>query len=243
MATAIHAGHSLRSEISGLIALDDQTRLREEDPYTDLVIEDVPLRVVVDRSRFEVDLNRPRHEAFYLKPEQAWGLEVWKAMPGPAEVEASLRLHDQFYQEMARRLDGLAASGPFVVLDVHSYNHRRDGPDAAPADVEGNPDVNIGTGALDRTLWGRLVDGFILDFESRLPAKATIAENVRFKGGYFSTWVDERYAGRGCCLALEFKKTFMDEWTGEVDRVKVAGLRSALAGTIPALVTELRRVS
>ena len=243
MATAIHAGHSLRPEISGLIALDDQTRLREEDPYTDLLIDGVPVRVVVDRSRFEVDLNRPRHEAVYLRPEQAWGLEVWKTLPSPAEVEASLRLHDQFYAEMARRLDVLATSGPFVVLDIHSYNHRRDGPDAAPAEVEGNPDVNVGTGALDRTLWGRLVDGFMLDFKSRLPAAATIAENVRFKGGYFSTWVDERYAGRGCCLALEFKKTFMDEWTGDVDHMKVAALCSALVGTIPALHTELRPVS
>jgi N-formylglutamate amidohydrolase len=242
MATAIHAGHTVRPEISALIALDEDTRLREEDPYTDLLAQAVSLRVVADRSRFEVDLNRTRHDAVYLKPEQAWGLEVWKVLPTPTEVEASLRIHDQFYEEMARRLDQLATAGPFVVLDIHSYNHRRDGPETAPADAEGNPDVNVGTGALDRTLWGGLVDSFMVDLKSRLPATSTIAENVRFKGGYFSTWVAERFGGRGCCLALEFKKTFMDEWTGEADFDRVATIRSALADTIPALVTELGRL-
>jgi N-formylglutamate amidohydrolase len=202
----------------------------------------VPLRVVVDRSRFEVDLNRPRQEAIYLEPEQSWGLEVWKTPPNEAEVETSLRIHDQFYAEMARRLDELATHGSFVVLDIHSYNHRRAGPDAAPAKVEGNPDVNVGTGALDRNMWGDLVDSFMLDFKSRLPATSTIAENVRFKGGYLSSWVDDRYSGRGCCLALEFKKTFMDEWTGEVDLARIAALRGALADTIPGLVTQLRRL-
>jgi hypothetical protein len=143
---------------------------------------------------------------------------------------------------MARRLDELATHGPFVVLDIHSYNHRRAGPDAAPARVEGNPDVNVGTGALDRNMWGDLVDSFMLDFKSRLPATSTIAENVRFKGGYLSSWVDDRYSGRGCCLALEFKKTFMDEWTGEVDLARIVALRGALADTIPGLVTQLRRL-
>jgi N-formylglutamate deformylase len=242
MSTAIHAGHTLRPEISALIALDEDTRLREEDPYTDLLAEAVSLRVIADRSRFEVDLNRPRHEAVYREPEQAWGLEVWKSPPTPADVEVSLRIHDQFYEDMSTRLDALAADGPFVVLDIHSYNHRRDGPDAAPAGIEGNPDVNVGTGALDRTVWGRLVDGFMLDLRSRLPAASTIAENVRFKGGYFSAWVDDRYSGRGCCLALEFKKTFMDEWTGVADLPRIGAIRFALAGTIPALATELGRL-
>ena len=35
VATAIHAGHGLRRSIAALTALDDATRLREEDPFTD----------------------------------------------------------------------------------------------------------------------------------------------------------------------------------------------------------------
>ena len=54
-------------------------------------------------------------------------------------------------------------------------------------------------------------------------------ENVRFKGGYMSRWINERYAGRGCALAIEMKKIFMDEWTGEVDEAVLAAIGDALA--------------
>lgn len=43
--------------------------------------------------------------------------------------------------------------GRFLVLDLHSYNHRRAGPNAPPADPERNPEVNIGTGTMDRGRW------------------------------------------------------------------------------------------
>ena len=68
MATAIHAGHDLRDEVERRILLSDTDRLREEDPYTDRLIEPAGLHVVVDRSRFEVDLNRQRDDAVYREP-------------------------------------------------------------------------------------------------------------------------------------------------------------------------------
>ena len=68
-----------------------------------------------------------------------------------------------------------------------------------------------------------------------MPTTATVAENVRFKGGHFSQWINERYAGRGCALALEFKKTFMDEWSGEANLAHVGRLREALAATVPGI--------
>jgi hypothetical protein len=77
LATAIHAGHDLRDEIAARTALDDAARLREEDPFTDLLIPEVCTSVVVRRSRFELDLNRPRERAVYRRPEDAWGLELW----------------------------------------------------------------------------------------------------------------------------------------------------------------------
>jgi len=239
LATAIHAGHSLRPEIAERIALPDEIRYREEDPYTDLLTEVVPFRVVVDRSRFEIDFNRPRREAIYAGPDQAWGLEVWTAPLEPEAVETSLDIYDWFYQEIGLRLDALAALTPFVVLDIHSYNHRRDGADSAPADPVANPDINIGTGSLDRTQWASLVDRFTDDLGRALPSTATVAENVRFKGGYFSQWIDERYAGRGCALALEFKKVFMDEWSGEVNLAHLGRLREALMATVPGLLSEI----
>jgi N-formylglutamate deformylase len=240
LATAIHAGHDLRPEIAERIALDEEIRFREEDPYTDLLTAVVPFRVVVNRSRFEIDLNRPRGEAIYTGPDQAWGLEVWRAPLDAEAVETSLDIYDWFYQEIGQRLDALAALTPFVVLDIHSYNYRRDGVEQAPADPAANPDINIGTGSLDRTKWASLVDRFTGDLTKALPSTATVAENVRFKGGYFSQWIDERYAGRGCALALEFKKIFMDEWSGEVNLAHVGRLREALLATVPGLLSEIQ---
>ena len=240
LATAIHAGHSLRPEIAEHMALEEEVRLREEDPYTDALTDFVPFRVVVDRSRFEIDLNRPRSEAIYASRDQAWGLEVWSAPLEPDAVETSLDIYDWFYQEIGQRLDALAVLTPFVVLDIHSYNHRRDGAEPPPADPAANPDVNIGTGSLDRPKWASLIDRFADDLATALPTTVTVAENVRFKGGYFSQWIDERYPGRGCALALEFKKTFMDEWSGEVNIAHVGRLREALSTTVPGLLSELQ---
>ncbi|CAN5287129.1 hypothetical protein BH24PSE2_BH24PSE2_16950 [soil metagenome] len=58
MATAIHDGHELRPEVQALTALDEATRLREEDPYTGTWAALGDLSFIVHRSRFEMDLNR-----------------------------------------------------------------------------------------------------------------------------------------------------------------------------------------
>ena len=240
LATAIHAGHRLRPDLAERIALSEEVRLREEDPYTEVLSDIVPFRVVVDRSRFEVDLNRPRAEAVYLRPDQCWGLDVWRTPLDAGSIAISLDIYDWFYQEIGQRLDALAALTPFVVLDVHSYNHRRDGADHPPADPAANPDVNIGTGSVDRPIWASLIDRIASDLASALPKAATVAENVRFKGGHFSQWINERYPGRGCAVALEFKKTFMDEWSGLADLARVGRMREALASTVPGLLSELQ---
>ena len=132
VSTAVHAGHELRAGLVGVVALDPSTRLREEDPFTDRMLGDVGIRVVVHRSRFEVDLNRSREHAVYRVPEEAFGLNVWKRALQPDELEESRRIHDDFYTSLSTHLDRLAADGRFLVLDVHSYNHRRRGPRRRP---------------------------------------------------------------------------------------------------------------
>lgn len=240
--TAIHVGHDLRPGIASRVALDDDTRRREEDPYTDRIADARCTRVVVHRSRFEVDLNRPRDEAVYGTPDTAWGLDVWTRALPDAEVERSLAIHDDFYLRMAEHLDEFARRGPFVVLDVHSYNHRRGGPDAPPEPWADHPEVNVGTGSLDHQRWGDLVGTFIDDLRSEdvRSHPLDVRENITFEGGYFSSWVDERYDGTGCALAIEFKKVFMDEWTGTPDDAHIRELNDALAATFPAMLDGLR---
>jgi N-formylglutamate amidohydrolase len=242
VATAIHAGHGLRPSIEFRTALDDATRRREEDPFTDRLTAVAGTTVVVHRSRFEVDLNRPREASVYLTPEDAWGLDPWRASLSEEEVARSRQLYDDFYAELGQRLDVLAARGPFVVLDLHSYNHRRDRADAPPAPVDVNPEVNVGTGSVDRDRWSGLVDRFMDDLGRREVAghRIDVRENVRFQGGELSRWVNGRYDARGCALAIEFKKVFMDEWTGAVDEHHVDELRHALATVVPGMIDELR---
>lgn len=231
--TAIHAGHDLRPELADLIQLDEATRLREEDPFTDRLAV-AGTRITVHRSRFEVDLNRRRRDAVYRTPGDAWGLQVWKRPLPPAVVERSLAGYDGFYTALAGRLDVLAAGGAFVVLDLHSYNHRRDGLPAPPAE---NPELNVGTATLDRRRWHRVVDGFIDGMRAQRVARRTldVRENVRFGGAHLVQWVRERYPDTGCALALEFKKNFMNEWTGEPNDDHVAELGWAIRTMIPHL--------
>lgn len=244
VAAAVHTGHGLRPEVADAMVLDEAVRLREEDPFTDVIGSSAPARAVAHRSRFEVDLNRPRDTAVYRRPEDCWGLHVWREDPlDEAVVGRSLQVYDAFYADLAERLDEVAARGPFVVYDVHSYNHRRDGEDDLGADPVENPEVNLGTGTVDAR-FGPVVDTFRASLAAQEVHghRLDVRENVKFEGRALAWWVHGRYPGRGLCLALEFKKTFMDEWTGQVDEAHLAQLRDALAATHAPVLDALGRV-
>src|SRR5262245_41777682 len=91
MACAIHDGHEVRPEVAACLRLSDRERLYEEDPYTGDWTSIAPTRIVAQRSRFELDLNRPRDKAVYITPADAWGLEVWKCTPPESMVASSLQ--------------------------------------------------------------------------------------------------------------------------------------------------------
>lgn len=246
VATAIHTGHDVRPAFAAELVLPEPDRLREEDPHTDTIGALIPARVVVNRSRFEVDLNRTRAESVYRNSEEAWGLDVVRNPPlADAVVAGSLEVYDAFYTELGRRLDAVAERGPFVVFDIHSYNHRRDGANAAADPDEESPEVNVGTGSLDRERFGPVVDTFIdsLRGASTSTGALDVRENVRFRGRQLAAWIHARYPDRGMVLALEFKKTFMDEWSGEADRARIDELAHALAGTLPSVEASLRRMA
>ncbi len=235
LATAIHAGHAVRREMDPLFALPEADRLREEDPFTDLWVQIAETTVVVDVSRFEVDLNRPRAGAVYREPADAWGLDLWRSpLPEPV-IDASLAIYDRFYDELGEICDELERQhGTFVVLDLHSYNHRRGGQDAPVDDPAANPEVNVGTGSLDRATWGSVIDAFMTavadaPFEG---GHIDVRENVRFTGGHMSRWINQRHPRTGCALAIEVKKIYMDEWTGVSDTEAIGAVRDVLrAGT------------
>lgn len=239
LATAIHDGHLLEPSVACCMALDEADRLREEDPFTGRMIAGVPNRIACGVSRFCIDLNRGIETAVYREPSDAWGLTVWETMPGTEKVDHLKLMHRDYYALLEAVLKGLEGRhGHFVVLDVHSYNHRRDGPDRAPTSNRDAPDINIGTFSMDRSRWAHVVDAFIQFCRSYPIAgrQLDVRENVAFEGrGEQTRFIHERFPTTGCAIAVEFKKFFMDEWTGAPDDHCIGQLSSLLTASVPVL--------
>lgn len=244
IATAIHDGHAVRPDISDIMALSAQQRLREEDPFTGEIIRDVQNRIIVHHSRFETDLNRAKPDAVYIRPEQSWGLEVWKRPLSSDEIDQSLSFHDDYYATLEAVLKRMEKRhGNFVVLDVHSYNHRRGGADVAPTPQAEAPDINIGTWSMDTQRWSSVITALGQLFASRRikGRLLDVRENVAFQGkGEQTRFIHERFPQTGCAIAVEFKKIFMDEWTGEPDRQAITELRELVAAGAKMLETLVR---
>lgn len=237
--TAIHDGHALPPGFEAIMAIGDEERTREEDPYTEVFIRDIPNRIVVHHSRFAVDLNRGREVAVYLKSEQAWGLQVFSQPPSPDMIRRALHIHDRYYQDLRRFLREVERQfGRFVVLDIHSYNHRRAGPDAPAASADLMPEINIGTFSMDRPRWAHVVDPFmerLRAFEFRGRAM-DVRENISFQGrGEQTRFIHSEFPTSGCAIAIELKKFFMDEWTGEADLEALDAIRAMIRSSLPLL--------
>lgn len=245
VAAALHHGHAARPEVEALFAVDKRTRLHEEDPFTGAWTQIAETQIVANRSRFEVDLNRPRDKAVYLAPEDAWGINVWKQRPDANLLRDLYAQYDEFYAHVYQTLNELISVNRHVVVyDLHTYNHRRDGVDSPPMDWRMNPEVNVGTGTMDRWYWGRVVDRFMndlrtYDFGGR---NLDVRENVKFRGGHFGKWIHDTFPRRVCSLAIEVKKFFMDEWSSTVAPENLESIKDALKSTLPGVEEELQRL-
>ncbi len=87
---------------------------------------------------------------------------------------------------------------------------------------------------MPREHWAGVVDPLIeamrgFDFNGR---RLDVRENIAFEGkGEQTRFVHDRYPMRACAIALEFKKFFMDEWSGEPDPVELGAMRRLIAFT------------
>ena len=245
VATAIHNGHEVRHNLRPLFHLTPEERLREEDPYTAEWVDITDNQIVGHYSRFELDLNRPPGKAIYRKPEDAWGLQVWKeALPEELAKESMMR-YDKFYEDVKQMLSELLSEhGCLVIYDLHTYNHRREGPSGPAADPEGNPEVNIGTGNMNREKWAPVVEALMhsLGNYNYRGRRLDVRENVKFEGGHFMRWIHDTFGDRVCVMSIEFKKFFMDEWTGEPDQAQVQEIRQALQQSTRPVLEALAQV-
>jgi len=240
LVAAIHNGHRVRAELLPYLRLTDKEREREEDPYTASFTDISDNSLTVFTSRFEVDINRPREKAVYQSPEDAWGLKLYHEKLPDALVQRSLQYYDEFYIKVGQILkELLAKNGWLIVYDLHTYNHRRNGYDRYDA-PEANPEVNIGTGNVISGRWQCVIDCLLqklseYNFEGR---NLDVRENVKFRGGYFTAWLSSQYGDRVCPIAIEFKKFFMDEWTGNINSDQLGHLRQLLIDTIHPIINK-----
>ncbi len=89
---------------------------------------------------------------------------------------------------------------------------------------------------MERGIWSPVADAFL---GSMRASGFDVRENVKFGGGCFPRWVHENFPGAACALAIEFKKTFMDEWTGVPDRPAIERIRTALLAALRPLEAAL----
>ncbi|MGQ4659513.1 N-formylglutamate amidohydrolase [Lysobacter sp. F6437] len=239
IATAIHDGHEVRPSLQPWLAISEDDRRREEDPLTGLLTVVGDVRFQAYASRFQVDLNRPRDKSFSTDPADTWGLRIWRDELPDTERERSLGEHDRFYAMVRELIDGLLDRwGTVLLIDIHSYNHRRDGADAEPAPPRGNPDIELGVTTLDPRRWGRVATRFADTLRANPIGGRTpdVRENVRFPtGGYFPEWVYATWGERVCTISPEYKKTFMDEWTAQADIAAIEDMRRSLRKAVDAV--------
>jgi hypothetical protein len=212
------------------MTLSEADRKREEDPYTGFFTEFCPNRIIVQTSRFEVDLNRPHTRAVYQNPEDCWGLVLRKDPLSEYVINKSLLEYEDFYRRVKMHFDEILYQfGRIIVLDLHSYNHHRLGPEAEYDEPKYNPEIILGTNNMPEVnlpFVEKLRENIIAqEFEDR---NIDCRVNVKFPGGHFSRWIHHTYGEKAIAIALEFKKTFMDEWSGELDFIKQQELRNLL---------------
>lgn len=235
-AFAIHDGHQLSEILKPYMLLSDKERLREEDPFT-AIISELPInQFFVSTSRFQLDLNRTVQDAVYLKPEQSWGLHVFQDNFPKNYVDALNKEHDAIYYTIGRHISTtIKKYGFFVIFDIHSYNAKRDHADQI-IDTDSNPQINLGT-FYNHSKWRDIINEFskTLQNQTLYGEKIDVRENVKFKGGNLAQHILQQYGELGCVISVEFRKDFMNEWTGEADNNKITACKQLLINTVQSL--------
>ena len=241
--TAIHNGHDVSKKVLKNLAVSENIRLMEEDPYTEKFTHFSSNTIIGRTSRFEVDLNRSVEKCIYMKPEDSWGIQTRKETPSDLVISQSLEKYHEFYTLAKRHFTQLEKKfGKFFVYDIHSYNHHRKEQEANFDDPKLNPEIIIGTNNMPEK-WFPLVDTIqnkLISFDyfgRSLDARI----NVKFIGGHFSRWIHNNFPGSACCIAIEFKKIWMDEWTDEIYEDKLNKLIEALNSTHDLIESELKK--
>ena len=221
LCTAIHAGHQLRTDLADICLLNEEERYREEDSYTDELIESFPVTLVVRDSRYEYDLNRPTDKCLY---EEAWGKKVWRQPLTAEQSQVSCHKHSRYYHLLEALVAAIRCRfGGCLVIDLHSYNWQIRQHQNAPI-------FNLGTAQLDLRSWSRLIKVLENGLAAiKLPnLETTVARNTVYQGrGFQATFVRDLFP-KTPVIPLEIKKIYMDERSGDVFPLVLESLKKDL---------------
>lgn len=228
LALAIHSGHQMPQALMRYTKISDADRFREEDPYTGQIAQHFPNHIIVESSRFAVDLNRKQDKCVYLKPEDAWGLDVRLCeLPDPLYQDL-IRCYTDWYNTLVYQVERMLKVHPFlIVLDLHSYNHRRGGPDAEADPQSENPDIILGRSNMPDSYYPLIEDlREHLDGKPLWDKTLDVRCDVKFTGGQLARFLHENFPDRLFCISIEFKKIFMNEWSGKLNPVAFFNIRN-----------------
>jgi hypothetical protein len=231
IATAIHAGHSVRKELLPLMCISEESRLTEEDPATDTMISGCRSALWALDSRAEYDLNRPTELALPLSPERFWGVKVYAKQPADEMNRFSLEKYDNFYRFMGTCVTLLLEKfGYCIIYDIHSYNISRQ----LEKGIADPPVFNLGTDLLDRKRWGKAIERWLDCLGSiTVPGiDTTTAENLVFLGKgelcrRLSSWNENILV-----LPTEVSKVYMNEHSGVIYPEIVETIKDGLTKAI-----------
>ena len=210
VSVAIHNGARFSDELSAQCLLSTEERYQEEDPYTGSFIEKQAITVIAHDSRYAYDLNRKSEDCVYTS---AWGKEVWKDPLDAATLTVLREKHACFHRIITCLLEALTTDfGQCLVYDVHSYNYRR----YERTDL---PLFNLGTTTVATNKWRLEISNILTALTKiQLPnVQTTVAENDIFLGKGYLAVSTHKHFDNVLVLAIEVKKVFMNEITGEAD--------------------------
>jgi N-formylglutamate amidohydrolase len=236
---ALHAGARVRSGLEELFNASSEERRREEDLYTDLMVEDFPMVLLGRDSRFEYDLNCEEAQCIYEHGLKKWNMDVWKRPLTESERMLTLHKYREFHALLELLVDYLVSKyGSGVLYDIHSFRYQREGTVHWWEDTK--PEINLGTRYINREYFAPQVEAFLegisgLELEGK---QLRVGENVLFPGGYLTRKYAKTHNKQVLVLAVEFKKIYMDEWSNKLYPGILELLKNALhqtKGNIPRI--------
>lgn len=223
--TAIHAGHKMDKHIESLCLISEKDRFKEEDPYTDKLIDSFPITIVAHYSRYEYDLNRSHSKCIYT---EAWGELVWSQPLTLLQMDEIKSKHIAYYELLHELILYLETRfGGSILFDVHSYNWQIRQHLNAPV-------FNLGTYYINATKWSNIMEVLkdnLLNIE--LPnIDVSIMSDVVFQGeGYQAEYVNTNFSNT-LLLPIEVKKVFMDEHSGSLFPIVFERLQEGIHSAI-----------